>query len=254
MFKKTIGIIVILLALFPFFYQPAHSMVYNPPVEDRIYGMLEQSDASPMELNVQGWCKVSNRFMKVEELESLAGRISKKLGARNPEFITENGEDFRQVRGQISLDEDTILSIAAQSLVNFSTPSRREETYLTASIVHRAVPDNRKYWSKVMRASLASAGGERPQVLTNLTGTLPGRLSLDDKNRIAESLFEGMGVQEIQGIKEEGLFSLTGFTPRIRENLKIGNKKVNLNIALRYHSSDGRTYIYIGSPLLVGEY
>jgi len=252
--KRLLMLAVILITLVPFCWEPAQSTVYNLDIEDRLYRLVELSGARPVELNVQGWARVNEKFVTIGELERIAGRTAGRLGDNDPQLITENDGDFRQVRIQSLLDDRTVLNVAAQSLINYSQPRRRGETYLTVSIARKIDRDDGSRWADRLRSALAAAGGGEPQVLTNIIAAVPGKLSGEEKRDMARRLFEAAGAEKVEGIDADGLFSLTGYTPKFKDSLRIGENKVNINIAVRYHSSDGQTYIYIGAPILTGEY
>jgi len=252
--KRVLMLAVLLSALVPFCWEPAQSMVYNLGIEDRLYRLVELSGARPVELNVQGWARVNEKFVTIGELERIARKTAGRLGGSDLQPIKENGDDFRQVRIQSLLDGRTVLNVAAQSLINYSRPGRLGETYLTVSIARRIDRDDRSRWADRLRSALAAAGGDGPQVLTNIIAAVPGKLSGEEKRDMANRLFEAVGAEKVEGIDADGLFSLTGYTPKFKDSLRIGENKVNINIAVRYHSSDGQTYIYIGAPLLIGEY
>jgi len=247
-------VLVILAALFPFYWEPAQSMVYNLGSEEILYKLVEKSGAKPVELMVQGWTKVSSSYMEIEPLKSTALKTAERLGAVNPELKAEEGKDFRQVRIQHFAEDGTLISIAAQSFINYTLPNRGGETYVTVSLARKINEKEKHYWSSRVKSALSFSGGSNPQVLTNVTAVLPGKLSLKAKRELVDKLFSEAKAKKIGGVENSELVSCTGFTPRIREKIKLGKNFVNLNVALRYHNSDGQTYIYIGSPLLVGEY
>ncbi|KUK11097.1 MAG: hypothetical protein XD50_0542 [Clostridia bacterium 41_269] len=247
-------VLIILAALFPFYWQPAQSMVYNLGSEEILYKLVENSGAKPVELMVQGWTKVNRSYMEISPLKRTALKTAERLGVRNPELKVEESRDFRQVRVQHLSEDGTLISIAAQSLINYTLPNRAGETYVTVSLARKINVGEKHYWSSRVKTALSFPGGSTPQVLTNITAVYPGKLSLKAKRELVDNLFSAAKAKKIGGVENSELVSCTGFAPGIREKIKLGKNFVNLNVALRYHNSDGQTYIYIGSPLLVGEY
>ncbi|GFN36201.1 YwmB family TATA-box binding protein [Tepidimicrobium xylanilyticum] len=88
----------------------------------------------------------------------------------------------------------------------------------------------------------------------NITTCIIG--SFDDKvdakrneEKILEvtELIEGYVVEEY---KEDDILSFSIFTPYIEEYVFTGNKKMNLNIAVRFSEYDNKTYIWIGTPII----
>lgn len=251
---KGVLLLIAAAALLPFGWEPAQSMVYRPKVEEKLYDLVEMSGAAPVELNVQGWTRVNDEFVSLEELEQLAKKSAQRLGENSPRIISEGSADFRQVRIQSILENGSMMSLAAQSLINYGQPDRKGETYVTISVVERVKEKKPAFWSDRVRSALFFPFGSTPQVLTNIVAAKPGKMSSEAQEEMLTELFGAAEAQKIDGINTEELCSITGFTPVIRDSLEIGNNEVNLNIAVRYHNDDGQTYIYIGSPLLIGEY
>ena len=255
MVKRILMLVIAAAALLPFCWEPAQSMVYNLEVDDRLYRLVELAGAEPEQIIVQGWTKVNSEFMDVRSLEDIAVDAAARLGSEGPLDINKgDGNDFRQVRLQALLNNETVISIAAQSLVNYSQPDGGAETYMTVSIAKRINSANHDHWTHKVRAVLENTGGEVPQVLTNFIGTIPGKLSTGERDKILTTLFNAADAHAVETVNTGELCSATGFTQEIHSSLEIGRREVNLNIALRYHNLDGQTYIYIGSPLLIGEY
>jgi len=252
--RKAVLLLIAVAALVPFAWKPAQSMVYRPMVEERLYQLVEISGAKPVELNIQGWTRINEKFISLEDLEKIALKSAKRLGDDHPRVISEGGSDFRQVRIQSNLENGRVLSLAAQSLINYGKPDNQGETYLTVSVVQKYGQGEKALSSEAVRAALFFPFAERPQVLTNVIASKPGKMSPKEQEELLSRLFSALEAKKIDGITTEQLCSVTGFTPVIHDSLEIGDNEVNLNIALRHHNEDDQTYIYIGSPLLVGEY
>ena len=252
--KKCVMLIVAAIALVPFGWEPAQSIVYRPRVEDSLYELMETAGASPVELSVQGWTRVNRKFIPLTELEAMARRSASRLGDNRPELISEESSDFRQVRVQSVLGDGSLLNLTAQSLINYGKPGGQGETYITVNLARKLSGKQPEFWSDKVRSALSYTFGTIPQVLTNITAMKPGEMSLEAQEELLAELFSAARAKKIDGISTEQLCSVTGYTSRISDRLEVGENDVNLNIAIRYHNDIGQTYIYIGSPLLSGEY
>lgn len=253
--KKALMLLIAVAALVPFGWEPAQSMVYRPRVEDNLYSLVETAGAQAVEFHIQGWTRANRKFISLEELEKLARKTAARLGEKNPQLISDGGTDFRQVHIQSALGRGSVLNLSAQSLINYSYPEGRGETYLTVSIVQKAKGSDTPLWSDSVRGSLSFPfSGKTPQVLTTVVASKPGEMSDREQEKVISRLLDAARAEKIDGINTQELYSVTGYTPAIKDSLEIGENEVNLNIAVRYHNDDGQTYIYIGSPLLTGEY
>lgn len=94
----------------------------------------------------------------------------------------------------------------------------------------------------------------KPSFCSLIQGRYNGKLEKIERENIALKLLLSQGVLGIDGISDERITSFSGYAPDIEGYVNCIGKKINLNIALRYSSTNGCTYIWIGSPLILGEY
>lgn len=88
------------------------------------------------------------------------------------------------------------------------------------------------------------------EISTCIVGTFKGELSKKEiKEKIAKCIASIEGLEK--EIFEDGnIISTYSYIPSIHKNIYSGNKKMNLNIAMRYNEYEGKTYVWIGSPII----
>ena len=87
-----------------------------------------------------------------------------------------------------------------------------------------------------------------------IEGEYPGKMEVSEMKDRASRILSYMGASDIKGINDRNLVSFSGFTPMIREKLKVIDYYINLNIALRNDKKNCNTHIWIGSPIIASEY
>lgn len=93
-----------------------------------------------------------------------------------------------------------------------------------------------------------------PAVNISITGSLDGRLDEEDLDRLYDKVFETIGAYEVEGIDEAGLVSVSAFSPSIRDAVRVNGRRININMAARYNSYEGKTYIWLATPVITTEY
>lgn len=96
--------------------------------------------------------------------------------------------------------------------------------------------------------------GSSPRLTTCLLGHLNGKLNKDDSERLL--------TQELRNLEARGqevhwdgrCASASAYLPGLPESKLVGGVLVNIHTALRYHSHDGKTYVILASPVILGEY
>ena len=96
--------------------------------------------------------------------------------------------------------------------------------------------------------------GTSPHISTCLIGWLDGKLKDGEWHQYLSDAFISVDAIIIDKLEADHFVSYTGFTSEIAEWLRVENKKINLNIAMRYSQYDNRTYVTIGSPIITREY
>ena len=94
----------------------------------------------------------------------------------------------------------------------------------------------------------------KPSFSSLIEGKYKGNIKDPDKVKIASDIILKNGGLMYKSINNENLFSCSGFLPGIKDKTRSGNRLININIALRYSTSDDCTYIWIGSPTITSEY
>ncbi len=87
-----------------------------------------------------------------------------------------------------------------------------------------------------------------------VTGSMEGTLDGREVDSICGRILESAGASKVEGLKDEGLVSISAFSPSIGSNVKVDGKRINLNVAVRYNSYEGKTYIWLASPVITTEY
>lgn len=93
-----------------------------------------------------------------------------------------------------------------------------------------------------------------PVVNICITGSLNGNLKDSELEAICKKVFDSVGAEKVEGMRDNGLISVSAFSPSISNVVRVNGKRVNLNIAVRYNSYEGKTYIWLATPVITTEY
>lgn len=102
--------------------------------------------------------------------------------------------------------------------------------------------------------TLLQVFGVKPHINTCLKGYLDGRLMKGMDDWYIQDGMDAAGARVGTVLRDARYVSATGYTPLLAETLKAGGEPVNIHMAVRYHSFDQRTYVTIGSPVILTEY
>jgi Protein of unknown function (DUF1779). len=88
------------------------------------------------------------------------------------------------------------------------------------------------------------------EVTLSIKGTKLGKLNKDEIFNIKNKLIKKCNANMVSQYEENGIYSYTAFSKDMGRYVRVGGKKVNLNIAIRYSEADNKTYIYLATPII----
>jgi hypothetical protein len=88
-------------------------------------------------------------------------------------------------------------------------------------------------------------------------GEIPYKLTVESREKLINVILKNMNARENEVYKENGVISTTAYSPVIAKEipgLNMNGIKYNIQIAMTNSSQKNKTVVYIGSPLILGEY
>lgn len=93
-----------------------------------------------------------------------------------------------------------------------------------------------------------------PDINISITGSLDGKLNEGELDLIYKNVFDSIGAYRVEGINEGGFTSVSAFSPSIHDSVRVNGRRININMAARYNSYEGKTYIWLATPVITTEY
>jgi len=212
---------------------------------------FQSSNAIFVETKLQGWAKINDHFSTKEELLSFGSQIEHILGLEDAiirEEVSDQGFNSLKVAGEIS--DKVTAEIIFQSLTDTNS---KDETYLIINMVDSRGPGFLNL-SKEKMGSAFRLFQQEPEINQLMIGFQDGKLSKKSYSDTISGIFSSVGGRISGEVEEENYFSSTGYVPNIEEKLKVGQKDINIQVAMSYDELENKTYIYIGSPLVYSDY
>ncbi|MDD2509544.1 MAG: YwmB family TATA-box binding protein [Syntrophomonas sp.] len=89
------------------------------------------------------------------------------------------------------------------------------------------------------------------------TGRIDHSLSTESQQKILHTVMKTLESEVVESFHEKNIVSMTGYSQSIEKispPVLMGKKKYNVQVAARSNWKEGKTYIYIGSPLIMQNY
>ena len=198
------------------------------------YGFLEKSSLSPR--------------MKRKVLENLAFKLGITDGFT---FSTGEGDGFNKtILTKEGRYARTILSIV--TLVDEEAPDKAEQ-YIAVDIETAENTEKAyKLYKKIKR--VYKELGVDAQISLEINAGKRGNYVSENGKGIFEDIFRLLNARRTDAIMENGICTVYGYTPKEDNYLKLGGKKVNIQIVLSYDEEKDTTLIKIGMPIVNSPY
>ncbi|MBP2645414.1 MAG: hypothetical protein H6Q75_854 [Firmicutes bacterium] len=213
---------------------------------------LQATGAIVEEQSLSAWCKLPDKQVNEESARAMIGEVAKGMGI-TPGEVTLKANPFRHTFVARSEIQDNTKHLVI-TLEDFEKVGHHE-VYLTVNVEAKVKTDTNslEVWEKRVRNGFAKVG-KYPEISTCLVGWLNGKLEQDNWEKKLLCATKSMNAKDIQTVVQPEYISMSAYSPCIKERLRLGDKQVNVNVAIRYSSYDNRTYVIIGSPVIPGEY
>ncbi|KYH33609.1 YwmB family TATA-box binding protein [Neomoorella mulderi] len=225
----------------------------DDPVPHLLFNAFTASGARLETMGLEAWGSLNSTFMDGEAIHDLAGRVAAALGLEGTGgFTRQDDTSFHALYWEGELQPGVVLYFSLQSLAGAGEGG---ETYLLINLEGQPQQGEGEMlaWQERVREAFQPWQVE-PHLIYSLTGVIPGKLTPAEREQRARAVLAALAAEKVEGVEEEDLLSISAYSPRLPRSLEVAGRPVNANVALRYHATDGNTYLHLGSPLLGGEY
>jgi len=210
--------------------------------------VFKDSIANIEEINISSNVALENQIITIDIIRQICDDISDRLNvleSSDEEYVEEG---FSQVIRNGKIDDGLSINLLIQS-------SEYDDFKESSIIINLIGTSDIYYFEEIYdKIDLILSDYGKPNTTMTITGYYEGLKDTKEISEIINNLFVSIGAKKVEGINNEDLVSLTGYTENIKNHITVGGKKVNINIAGRYNSYEDKTYIYMGTPLIITEY
>lgn len=245
----TVAALIALIAIL-YFYPVWPGLKYTSGAVEPVYQSFLQSEAQLSQAQVEAWGKLKRPLLRAPEMMEVLKTFSRDLApgaALRVRDNTQKGMYLISLEGEI--DHKAYFYAALQTV-----EEPRPQTYLVVSLTQQESVEGLEDFNHRLKKLMKALGIKDPYVAVHLKGEREGLLSPAEKEALAQGMMEAVAALKVEGIAQPTLLSISGYTPLIKESLKVERRKLNLNIAMTDNEILSKTVVWVGSPLLGGQY
>lgn len=206
-------------------------------------GFLQEAfaatDATLVEMTMNGWAKVSSTSMNEDQLKALL-----KVGSQ---------ASFGTIPAQIIVSSDDGVTIAQASysaldyLIDVSAQSLPDETYLIVTVQtnnkDRGIEEAEQQLKKFFQAS-----GLKVELTTCLVGVIKGRLTSQQASALLGQVLAVLQADMQESFSDGAVLNVSAYSKRLPGGIKMDGRTQNVSITTRYNPNDGSTYLWLAWP------
>lgn len=205
------------------------------------------------EIYIRGTLKTGNVDALYEQqlLTSLIRQAGGNTEALQPVFFSFENDTGNGTESDYIINDNRSIHV---SILN-GTEGRMPDEYRDVLISLTDTSQRPELSASVKRLTGAlESYGMQPDVNICMTGSMDGKLNDNELETVFERIFKSAGADKVEGMRDGGLVSVSAFSPVIDEAVRVNGKRINLNVAVRYNSYEGKTYIWLATPVITTEY
>lgn len=218
--------------------------------------VIEAVNADIKSININANGKISNDFLNRNDLINLKNKIIKELNDiyidldkystkiyetnNKVELIFNSKEKKNDLLNLILISYKDNLNDFKQTLLIFDI------TYNNKKV------DINNVYNKI-KEIYNKFNGET-KITTCYTASFNGNLDSETKYLKLSKIINLLNFNKKEGIKNNEILSITGYSSNFDDFIFSGRKKINVNIAMKYNELEDKTYILLATPLINTEY
>ncbi len=236
--------------------------------EDTLVKSFKSSGAEVVSSEIYFWGKADGKNDNMMSIKQIAAELSQEMGVLKDKSFSPKVIDNDSIK-KVEFDgimytekkqdnkyEASVEKNNKQVMIRVQLEGNKDTGFTkTVSVsVSQDLQYEGLYEIKKKASKAFKKYGITPKVNSCITGSFQGKLGYERLNGICSKVFSSVDAKKVEGISEGSLISVSAYSGSIGDSIKVNGKKVNLNLAIRYNRYEGKTYLWIASPVITTEY
>lgn len=207
---------------------------------------FKQSNCNIVKSNINTYAPLKINLKTFNEMEEYLKLINKNIGIESiQEFNKEQSKQIMIVE-EIYESENAKLNLRIETIND-------TKSYL---IVDTTIYNN---WNNLILIkeqidNIFKKLSLDTNVSITMAGSYDGNLDYSKKKHITSEIMNLLDAKVYEDYNTDRVYSVVGYTKKIKEYIYSQRQKININLALRYNEYENKTYLYLATPLITTEY
>lgn len=249
--NRTIWLLVIVLWAVALLFLIGRQKFYQ---EEEIVEAFMQLPYNQAASKAESFGRLPGRYLLDEEREALVKEIASMLGISAPYRLEKNSGEGVQTVVLCKPAKEAVTTISYQAKEeNLGNQEKKVTQYLSVSIELSSAIDSAVHYRDMLER-ISDVYNIEGHTVLSFTGKIAGNLSLKERNRLADQLIDDISGKVVRQLRTEELFTIYGYSRRMKEYEEVSGEKLNFNLAIAYDEEAGMTEVYLATPYLMEDY
>lgn len=199
---------------------------------------------------IQGYGKFGDMELSTGNKKKMLENLAQKLGITDGyTYSGSKGDGYEKT----ILTKNGKHAVTILQIISMEQQGGEPEQYIATSIAtEESVERGITLYQKVKR--VYDEIGVEAQVSLEVEATGKGNQVSMEKGGIPDQIFRAVHAKKVDAIKENGIYTVYGYTRLEDRYLVLNKQKVNIQVVMRYDKAADQTYIKIGVPIVNSSY
>ncbi len=208
------------------------------------------SDMGCVESRLQITADYGTAFLTEHDKQALLGYLADAIGVRMDAEIESRETEVSQIYSYTKQARQAATTIKAITL--------REDTSRTYLYVELEIYQDTEYdilnYRDIILDTLKEMGVKQAETTLQLLGAYPGKLPISEWDKLANTMIKNLSGKVIYENRDEELYTIYAYSNLLSEYITVENKKINMQVAMRYEADNDRTVLYLATPIIRGDW
>ncbi|MDE7297672.1 MAG: YwmB family TATA-box binding protein, partial [Lachnospiraceae bacterium] len=208
------------------------------------------TDSGCLESRMQITVDYGTAFLTEHDKQALIGYLANSLGIR-----MEGAADYQENEVSQVYTYHKEAKRAATTIKAITLRQDTSRTYLyTELVIQNDVNFDILSYRDILLEALKDLQVVQSETTMQFLGAYEGELPLERWDRIANSMIKELGGKIIYENRDKELYTIYAYSSQLPEYVSVDQKKINIQVAMRYEEDNNRTVVYLATPLLRGDW
>ena len=208
------------------------------------------TEAAYVESKLQITADYGTAFLTEHDKQSLISYLAGALGVCMDGEIEYRETEVSQIYSYTKKARQASTTIKAITL--------REDTSRTYLYVELSIYQDNAFdilnYRDIILDTLDDMGVTQAETTLQLLGAYDGKTSVEEWDKLADQMIGKLSGKIIYENRAEELYTIYAYSNLLAEYIMVDNKKINMQVAVRYEEDNNRTVVYLATPIIRGEW